>query len=327
MAGGNQTQVTEIQLLSFSQGQPFLFLLFLATYLVTLLGNSAILTLVLLDTHLHNPMYFFLSHLSCLDICYSTVTVPKVLANSLLPRAAISYGGCLAQTFFLMSCAGAECALLAVMAYDRYAAIVHPLHYAHAMRGAACWAMVTGCWLWGALDSAVQTLLASQLSFCGAVRLRHLFCDVPPLLRAACGNTWPSQAALHAASVFMGFSPFLLVLGSYLRILVAVLAVPTAAGRHKAFSTCSAHLLVVTLYFVTANLNYNQLNADYPLLADAVVSVLFCIVTPALNPLIYSLRNQEVRGALRRVLCGRWGYRGRGIDVETPRVQGKIVGP
>lgn len=327
MARGNQTQVTEILLLSFSHGRPFLFLLFLATYLVTLLGNSAILALVLLDPHLHNPMYFFLSHLSWLDICYSTATVPKVLANSLRPRAAISYRGCLAQTFFLMSCAGAECALLAVMAYDRYAAIVHPLHYAHTMPRAACRAMAAGCWLWGALDSAVHTLLASRLSFCRAVHLQHLFCDVPPLLRAACSNTRPSEAALHAASVFVGFGPFLLVLGSYLRILVAVLAVPTAAGRHKAFSTCSAHLLVVTLYFVTANLNYNRLGTDGSPLAGAVVSALFCIVTPALNPLIYSLRNQEVRAALRRVLRWRCGSQGCGADVGLRPQGGGIMGP
>uniref|UniRef100_A0A8C2Y4W3 Olfactory receptor n=1 Tax=Coturnix japonica TaxID=93934 RepID=A0A8C2Y4W3_COTJA len=296
------SSVTEILLLGFPQGQPFLFLLFLAAYLVTLLGNTVILSLVLLDPHLRSPMYFFLSHLSFLDICYSTVTVPKVLANSLSPRAAISYRGCLAQTFFLMSCAGSESSLLAVMAYDRYVAIVHPLHYAQAMRRAARWAMAVGCWLWGVLDSVVHTVLASRLSFCGAVHLQHLFCDAPPLLRAACGNTWPTEVALHVASVFVGFGPFLLVVGSYLRILAAVLAI-----RHKAFSTCSAHLLVVSLFFVTANLNYNRLGTDSSLLADSVVSALFCIVTPVLNPLIYSLRNQEVRVALQRVLGGRWG--------------------
>ncbi|XP_072211106.1 olfactory receptor 2A12-like [Excalfactoria chinensis] len=319
MAGGNWTQATEILLLGFPQGQPFLFLLFLAAYLVTLLGNAAILALVLLDPRLHNPMYFFLSHLSFLDICYSTVTVPKVLANSLRPQAAISYRGCLAQTFFLLSCAGAECALLAVMAYDRYAAIVHPLHYAHTMHRAACWAMAVGCWLWGVLDSVVHTVLASRLSFCRDIRLQHLFCDVPPLLRAACGNTKPSESALHVASIFVGFGPFLLVVGSYLRILVAVLAMPAAAGRHKAFSTCSAHLLVVTLYYVTAILNYNRLGTNSSQLANVVVSALFCIVTPVLNPLIYSLRNQEVRAALWRVLGGWWGSRGCEADVGPPQ--------
>ncbi|KAM9277435.1 olfactory receptor 5AP2-like [Cariama cristata] len=302
MAGENQTHVTEFMLLGFSHGQPFLFALFLAIYLATLLGNSAILALVSLDPHIHSPMYFFLSHLSCLDICFSSVTVPKILANALRPQATISYHGCLAQMFFLMGCAGAECALLAVMAYDRYAAICQPLRYGHAMRRGVCVVAAAGCWLWGMLDSAVHTLLASRLSFCGAARLQHIFCDVPPLLRAACSNTHPSEVALHAASVFVGLCPFLLVLISYLRILAAVLGMPMATSRHKAFSTCSAHLLVVTLYFVTANLNYNRPSSGYSPTADTLVSALYCIVTPMLNPLIYSLRNQEVRRALRKAV-------------------------
>ncbi|XP_032052222.1 olfactory receptor 1020-like [Aythya fuligula] len=309
MAGENQTRVTEFMLLGFSHGQPFLFVLFLVVYLVTLLGNLAILALVSLDPHLHNPMYFFLSHLSFLDICYSSVTVPKILSNVLHSQATISYCGCLAQMFFLMACAGAECALLAVMAYDRYAAICQPLHYVHTMSRGVCTVAAAGCWLWGMLDSAVHTLLASKLSFCGAAHLQHIFCDAPPLLRAACSNTHPVEAALHAASVFVGLSPFLFVIISYLRILAAVLGMPVASGLHKAFSTCSAHLLVVTLYFVTANLNYNRPNTGYSPVADTVVSALYCIVTPMLNPLIYSLRNQEVQRALQKALRG-WGVWG-----------------
>ncbi|NXE98822.1 OR5V1 protein, partial [Menura novaehollandiae] len=302
MAGMNQTQVTEFMLLGFSHGQPFLFALFLAVYLATLLGNSAILSLVSLDPHLHSPMYFFLSHLSCLDLCYSSVTVPKILANALRPQATISYHGCLAQMFFLMWCAGAECALLAVMAYDRYAAVCQPLHYAQAMSRGTCAAAAAGCWLWGLLDSAVHTLLAARLSFCGTARLQHIFCDVPPLLGASCSNTRPNELALRASSVFVGLSPFLLVVISYLCILATVLGMPLATGRRKALSTCSAHLLVVTLYFVTANLNYNQRSSGYSPAADTLVSALYCIVTPMLNPLIYSLRNQEVWGALRKVV-------------------------
>ncbi|NWT05574.1 O12D1 protein, partial [Mionectes macconnelli] len=153
----NQTQVTEFMLLGFSHAQPFLFVLFLAIYVATLLGNSAILALVSLNPHLHRPMYFFLSQLSCLDLCYSSVTVPKILANALHPQATISYCGCLAQMFFLMGCAGAECALLAIMAYDRYVAICHPLHYAQTMSRGVCTATAAGCWLWGLLDSALHT--------------------------------------------------------------------------------------------------------------------------------------------------------------------------
>ncbi|NWI21380.1 O1020 protein, partial [Crypturellus soui] len=302
MAEENQTQVTEFVLLGFSQEWPFLFLIFLAIYLVTVLGNAAILALIFLDSRLHSPMYFFLSHLSCLDICYSSVTVPKILVNTLHLQTTISYQGCLSQMFFLMGCAGAECALLAVMAYDRYAAICQPLHYGRVMRWGVCVAAAAGCWLWGMLDSAVHTVLASRLSFCGVAHIQHIFCDVPPLLRIACSNTRPSEVALHAASIFVGLSPFLFVVVSYLRILVAVLRMPMAVSRHKAFSTCAAHLLVVVLYFGMANLNYNRPSAGYSPGADTLVSVLYCIVIPMLNPIIYSLRNQEVRGALRKVL-------------------------
>ncbi|XP_032915018.1 olfactory receptor 5V1-like [Catharus ustulatus] len=297
----NQTQVTEFVLLSFSYGRPFLFALFLAIYLATLLGNAAILFLVCLDPHLHSPMYFFLSHLSCLDLCYSSVTVPKILANAVRPEATISRGGCLAQAFFLMWCAGAECALLALMAYDRCAAVCQPLRYAQLLGHGTCVTAAASCWLWGLLDSAVHTLLAARLSFCGA-RLQHIFCDVPPLLGAACSNTRPNELALHISSIFVGLSPFLLVLISYLYILATILRMPLATSRHKAFSTCSAHLLVVTLYFAAANLNYNRPSSGYSPAADTLVSVLYCIVTPMLNPLIYSLRSQEVRGALRRAL-------------------------
>ncbi|NXC05052.1 OR5V1 protein, partial [Orthonyx spaldingii] len=302
MAGMNQTQVTEFVLLGFSYGRPFLFALFLAIYLATLLGNSAILSLVALDPHLHSPMYFFLSHLSCLDLCYSSVTVPKILANALRPQATISYGGCLAQMFFLMWCAGAECALLAVMACDRYVAVCQPLHYTQALSRSPCVLAAAGCWLWGLLDSAVHTLLAARLSFCGAAQLQHIFCDVPPLLGAACSNTRPNELALHVSSIFVGLSPFLLVLISYLCILATILGMPLATSRRKAFSTCSAHLLAVTLYFVTANLNYNRPSSGYSAAADTLVSTLYCIITPMLNPLIYSLRNQEVWGALQRVV-------------------------
>ncbi|NXU96437.1 OR5V1 protein, partial [Cettia cetti] len=301
-AGMNQTQLTEFVLLGFSHGRPFLFALFLAVYLATLLGNFAILCLVFLDPHLHSPMYFFLSHLSCLDLCYSSVTVPKILANALRPQATISYGGCLAQTFFLMWCAGAECTLLAVMAFDRAAAVCRPLHYAQALSHSTCATAAAGCWLWGLLDSALHTGLATWLSFCGAAQLRHIFCDVPPLLGATCSNTRPNELALHVSTIFMGLSPFLLVVISYLCILATVLRMPLATSRRKAFSTCSAHLLVVSMYFVTANLNYNRPSSGYSPAADILVSVLYCIITPMLNPLIYSLRNQEVWRALRKVV-------------------------
>ncbi|XP_067399572.1 olfactory receptor 5V1-like [Emydura macquarii macquarii] len=305
MEQGNQTQVTEFIFLGFSSlphGQAFLFLVFLMIYLITLVGNSMIFTLIQLDSHLHSPMYFLLSHLSCLDICFSSVTVPKILVNFLRERQTISYSKCMAQMFFLMSCAGAECALLAVMAYDRYAAICNPLRYTDIMSRQVCFPLAMGSWLWGLLDSAIHTFMASSLSFCGANQLHHIFCDVPPLLKLACSDTYVNEIALHVASVFVGLSPFLFIVISYLYILAAILRIHSNTGRRKAFSTCAAHLIVVTIYFGMANLNYNRPSTGYTVGVDTLVSTLYCIVTPMLNPLIYSLRNQEVKRALRKAL-------------------------
>nr|XP_006120809.3 olfactory receptor 5V1-like [Pelodiscus sinensis] len=301
----NQTQVTEFIFLGFSSlphGQAFLFPVFLMIYITTIVGNSMIFTLIQLDSHLHSPMYFFLSHLSCLDICFSSVTVPKILVNFLHERETISYSECMAQMFLLMSCAGAECALLTIMAYDRYAAICNPLRYTDIMSRRVCFPLAVGSWLWGLLDSAIHTFLASKLSFCGANQLHHIFCDVPPLLKIACSDTYTNEMVLHAASVFVGLSPFLLIVISYLYILAAILRIRSNSGRRKAFSTCAAHLSVVTIYFGMANLNYNRPGTGYSTGVDTLVSTLYCIVTPMLNPLIYSLRNQEVKRAMRKAL-------------------------
>ncbi|XP_053112240.1 olfactory receptor 1019-like [Hemicordylus capensis] len=301
----NETWVAEFIFLGFSgvpHGQIYLFLVFLAIYMVTVIGNSVIFTLIQLDSHLHSPMYFFLSHLSCLDICYSSVTVPKILVNFLRQRHAISYHQCMAQMFFLMTFAGSECALLAIMAYDRYAAICQPLHYSQLMSSQVRVPLAMASWIWGLLDSALHTALATNLSFCGANQIHHIFCDVPPLLKIACSDTYINEVALHAASVFVGVSPFMLVLISYIYILAAILRINSNTGRHKAFSTCASHLIVVILYFGMANLNYNRPSSGYSLEMDTLVSTLYCIITPMLNPLIYSLRNKEVKGALWKVL-------------------------
>ncbi|CAM4505752.1 unnamed protein product, partial [Caretta caretta] len=283
----NQTQVTEFIFLGFSSlphGQAFLFLVFLELYLVTLVGNSMIFTLIQLDSHLHSPMYFFLSHLSCLDICFSSVTVPKILVNFLREQETISYCECMVQMFFLMSCAGAECALLAVMAYDRYAAICNPLRYTDIMSRKVCFPLAMGSWLWGLLDSAIHTFMASSLSFCDANQLPHLFCDVPPLLKITCSDTYVNEVTLHLASIFVGLSPFLLIIISYLYILAAILRIRSNKGRRKAFSTCAAHLIMVTIYFGMANLNYNLPSAGYSMGVDTLVSTLYCIVKPHAEP-------------------------------------------
>ncbi|XP_063164830.1 olfactory receptor 5V1-like [Candoia aspera] len=305
MNSHNQTQGREFVFLAFSRllsHQVYLFLVLLAAYLVTLTGNFMILTLVLLDSRLHTPMYFFLSQLSCLDICLCSVVVPKILVNFLYHQHTISYNQCLAQTFFLIGFAGCEPALLAVMAYDRYAAICQPLHYAHLMRSKLCLQLAVAVWLWGFLDSAIHAALASRLDFCGNHQLPHIFCDVPPLLKIACSDTWVNELASHITSIFVGLVPFLFIILSYFYILASILRIQSNTGRHKAFSTCASHIGVVIVCLGNAFVNYNQPSAGYSLETDTLISTTFCIVTPMLNPLIYSLRNKEVKGALRKIL-------------------------
>ncbi|XP_025033293.1 olfactory receptor 5V1-like, partial [Python bivittatus] len=202
----------------------------------------------------------------------------------------------------LMTFAGTECALLAVMAYDRYAAICEPLRYSQLMSRKVRVPLAAASWIWGLLDSAIHTALATDLAFCGANKIHHIFCDVPPLLKIACSDTYLNEVALHTASVFVGLSPFLLVVISYTYILSTILQIRSNIGRRKTFSTCAAHLIAVIVYFGMANVNYNRPSAGYSLGVDTLVSTLYCIITPMLNPLIYSLRNKEVKGALQKLL-------------------------
>ncbi|XP_015682010.1 olfactory receptor 5V1-like [Protobothrops mucrosquamatus] len=306
MEGVNQTlQVSEFLFLGFSgmpRGRPFLFLLFQVIYLITVVANSMLPILIQLDSRLHSPMYYFLSHLSCLDICYSSVTLPTILVNLLRQQPSISYSECMAQMFFLMSFAGTESALLAVMAYDRYAAICEPLRYSQLMSRRVRVPLATASWIWGLVDSAIHTALATDLAFCGNNQIHHIFCDVPPLLKIACSDTYTNELTLHTASIFVGFCPFLLVVISYVYILSTILKIRSSTGRRKTFSTCAAHLITVIVYFAMINLNYNRPSVGYSLGVDTLISILYCIVTPMLNPLIYSLRNKEVKGALQKLL-------------------------
>ncbi|XP_070611019.1 olfactory receptor-like protein OLF3 [Erythrolamprus reginae] len=305
MDSDNQTQEMEFIFLAFSIFQRHhiqFFLAFLAAYLVTLLGNFMIITLVLLDSRLHTPMYFFLSQLSCLDICLSSVVVPKILVTLLRQHHTISYHQCLAQAFFLIGFAGCEPALLAIMAYDRYAAICQPLHYAHLMRGKLCVQISGAIWLWGFLDSAIHVALASRLEFCENRQIPHIFCDVPPFLKIACSDTWVNELTDHITSLFVGLVPVVFIILSYFYILGCILRMRSNTGRRKAFSTCASHIAVVIVCLGNAFVNYNQPSAGYSLEVDTLISTMFCIVNPLLNPLIYSLRNKEVKGALRKVL-------------------------
>ncbi|XP_060100500.1 olfactory receptor 1F1-like [Heteronotia binoei] len=307
MGGRNQTPVVEFVFLGFS-GIPnrhiYLFLPFLAIYLVTVLGNLMIFTLIQLDPSLRTPMYYFLSHLSFLDICISSVTVPKILVNFLRQRQTISYNQCMAQMFFLLSFTGAEAALLAVMACDRYAAICKPLHYSRLMSPKVCTILALATWIWGALNSTLQTMLSTMLSFCGVNQIDHIFCDIPPLLKIACNDAHVNEITVHIASYIVAGGPFFFILLSYSLILSSILKIRSTTGKHKAFSTCGSHLLVVVIYYGNALVNYNRSSAGYSLETDTLVSIMYCMVSPMLNPLIYSLRNKEVKGALKNIVGG-----------------------
>ncbi|XP_015262633.1 PREDICTED: olfactory receptor 5B12-like [Gekko japonicus] len=293
----NQTRVVEFVFLGFSSipnSHIYLFLPFLVIYLVTVLGNLTIFILIQLDSSLQSPMYYFLSHLSCLDICLSSVTVPKILVNFLCQRQTITYNQCMAQMFFLMSFTGTEAALLGIMAYDRYVAICKPLHYSLLMSTKVCAILAFSTWVWGFLDSALHTALSSKLLFCGVNQIHHVFCDLPALMKISCSDTQAIEMVLGIASLFVGVAPFLFTILSYAFILSSILKIRSTTGKRKAFSTCASHLTVVTVYYGNGLLNYNRPSTGYSLEIDTLVSIMFCISPPMLNPLIYSLRNKEV---------------------------------
>ncbi|XP_067391419.1 olfactory receptor 5AR1-like [Emydura macquarii macquarii] len=302
----NSTSMTEFILLGLSSNpeeQLILFGVFIAIYLVALMGNMLLILLISLDSRLHTPMYFFLGNLSVVDIGYTSSTVPKMLTNYLARDKSISWTSCFSQTFFFISFGGIECLMLGVMAYDRYVAICHPLHYGTLMSQQPCARLAAAAWVIGLANSAVHTSLLSILSFCRGNVLRHFFCDIPPLLRLSCSDTWINQAVTFTLGGSLVSSSLLGTLVSYIYIVMAILRIRTRAGRLKAFSTCASHLTVVSLYFSTILFNYLRPNSTYSQDQDRVLPVLYGIIIPMLNPIIYSLRNKEVKGALRKALA------------------------
>ncbi|CAM4628203.1 unnamed protein product [Lepidochelys olivacea] len=306
MGRENDTSVTKFILLGLSSNpaeQLILFGVFTAIYLVALMGNMLILLLVSLDSRLHTPMYFFLVNLSMVDIGYTSCTVPKMLANYLSQDKSISWAGCLSQMFFFISFGGIECLLLGVMAYDRYVAICHPLQYGAFMSRRVCALLAAAAWVMGLTNSAVHSSLMSILSFCRSNILHHFFCDIPPLFQLSCSDTQTNQAVTFALGGAVILGSFLGTLVSYVYIVMAVLRIRTREGRLKAFSTCASHLTVVSLYFGTIIFTYIRPNSTYSQDQDRALPVLYGIVTPMLNPIIYSLRNKDVKGALRKALA------------------------
>ncbi|XP_042638875.1 olfactory receptor 2A12 [Orycteropus afer afer] len=288
--GRNQTWITEVILLGF-QVEPalevFLFGLFLLFYSITMMGNGTILGLIWLDLRLHSPMYFFLSHLAIIDMSYASSTVPKMLAN---------------LTFLYLAFAVTECMVLVVMSYDRYVAICHPLQYTIIMSWRVCAGLVATCWAFSFLLALVHVVLLLRLPFCGPHVINHFFCEVLSVLKLACADTWLNQVVIFAACVFILVGPLCLVLLSYTRILFAILRIQSGEGRRKAFSTCSSHLCVVGLFFGSAIVIYMAPKSSHSQEQRKILSLFYSLFNPMLNPLLYSLRNAEVKGALRRAL-------------------------
>ncbi|XP_014689776.3 olfactory receptor 10C1-like [Equus asinus] len=301
---GNQSLCTRFTFAAFSslaELQPVLFLVFLILYLFTVEGNLIIICLVGLTPSLHTPMYFFLVNLSFLEVCYITSVVPLMLVHLLAETKTISVGGCAAQMYVFTILGLTECCLLAAMAYDRFVAICHPLHYTLRMGPRVCLKLAAASWTTGVMVESAQTTWIFSLPFCGTRKIQHFFCDIMPVVKLACVDTSQNEIVLFAVSVLFIMSPCFLILCSYMRILVTILRIPSAAGRRKAFSTCSSHLLVVSLFFGTALFTYLQPKTAHTPETDKATALMYTVVTPALNPVIYTLRNKDVKEAFQRV--------------------------
>ncbi|XP_067173444.1 olfactory receptor 12D1-like, partial [Apteryx mantelli] len=305
----NQTEVRKFILLGLSnvQGlQKFLFMLFLLLYVSTLLGNMAIMIVVACEPRLHTPMYFFLCNLSCLDIFFSTVTVPKMLAGFLSGHQGISYTGCLSQLHFFYFVGSSEALLLAVMAYDRFVAICNPLRYTLIMRPRACLLLAAAAWTIGFLHALMHAVMTSRLHFCGPNHIHHFFCEIKPLVRLACNNSQLNLSLLNIITGSIATGPFVFTLFSYLYIFSFLrLKVQSKEGRRKAFSTCISHLTVVALLYVPVIFNYVPPSSGNSPSWTMIATLMYNVVTPVLNPLIYTLRNVEVKHALKRRLFSR----------------------
>ncbi|KAE8578620.1 hypothetical protein XENTR_v10023691 [Xenopus tropicalis] len=279
-----------------------LFLVFLLIYLITLTGNLLILLLIFTDSHLHTPMYFFLGTLACLDMSYSSVTVPRMLFDLLREKRMISVPACITQVFFFIFFFASEISVLAVMSYDRYIAICRPLHYMQIMTWNVCVEFVSGVLLFSTLCSLVHTLSLTKLTFCRPNVLQSFFCDLPQLLEASCSDTFINVLLIFLLASLFGAGISGLTFYPYIPIITTVLKMTSKHSRAKAFSTCSSHLTVVSIFYTTILFNYFRSNANDHLVEVKVVSVFYAILTPSLNPAIYSLRNQELKLSLRRTL-------------------------
>ncbi|XP_057252430.1 olfactory receptor-like protein COR4 [Pezoporus wallicus] len=305
MAQSNCTQVTQFSLTGFTEDpvtQLNLFLLFLLTYLVTIMGNLGIIILIRASPHLHSPMYYFLSNLAFVDLCSSTIITPKMLVDLMSEKKSIAYAGCGAQVFLFDFLGVSESFLLVSMAYDRYVAICHPLLYPLVMSPKCCFQLVTGSYLMGLTNGVGQTISMSTLSFCSSSTIDLFFCDISPLISLSTSDTTLSHIILTTAASLFGVSCILVILLSYVAIIATILSINSAEGKRKAFSTCTSHLTTVGILYGASFFMYLFPRSHSSRAADKWAVVIYTMVTPMLNPLIYSLRNEEVKEALRRLL-------------------------
>ncbi|XP_070270066.1 olfactory receptor 7A5-like [Myotis yumanensis] len=305
MEPGNGTQISEFLLLGLSQAlelQPLIFGLFLSMYLITVLGNLLIILAVSSDSHLHTPMYFFLSNLSLVDICFTSTTIPKMLWNIQTQSKIITYEGCVTQMYFYTLFVVLDNFILTVMAYDRFVAICHPLHYMVIMNPQLCGLLVLVSWIMSVLISLLHSLMVLRLSFCSDLEIPHFFCELNQVLQLACSDTFLNNILLYFLIVLLGGGPLVGILYSYSKIVSCICAIPSAQGKYKAFSTCASHLSVVSLFYGTSLGVYLSSAATQNAHSSATASVMYTVATPMLNPFIYSLRNNDIKKALERFL-------------------------
>ncbi|NXN89710.1 OR6B1 protein, partial [Bombycilla garrulus] len=308
MVQENDTHIQEFILLGFptsAERQALLFVIFLAAYLLTVTENLLIITLTITTPQLHKPMYFFLGHLAFLEACYISVTVPKFLVNFVVRNKSISFAGCMAQLYFFIALVCTECVLLAVMAYDRCVAICSPLHYPLSMSPRACVQLAMGSWLLGFLIAVLKVFFISQLSFCGPSVINHFYCDISPLLNLSCARQRVAELVDFVLALLILLIPLSVIIISYICIINTILLIPKAQNRKKAFSTCASHLAVVIIFFSATLFMYARPRSINSWDLNKLVSIIYTIVTPMLNPFIYCLRNQEVKDTLLKLLCSR----------------------
>ncbi|XP_039724585.1 olfactory receptor-like protein OLF4 [Pteropus medius] len=303
MVPENYSQITEFLLVGFyeePEWQPLIFELFLFMYLITVFGNLLIILAVSSDSQLHTPMYFFLSNLSLVDICFTSTTIPKMLVNIQTQSQIITYGGCITQMYFSQLFGVLDDFLLTVMAYDRFVAICHPLHYAVIMNPWLCGLVLLVSWIMSALYSLLQSLMVLRLSFCTVLKIPHFFCELNQVIKLACSDTFLNNVMMYFATGLLAALPLTGILYSYFKIVSCIRGMSSAQGKYKAFSTCASHISVVSLFYCTILGVYLSSASPYSTHSSAVASVMYTVVIPMLNPFIYSLRNKDIKGALKR---------------------------